>query len=293
LELTLGAILKTHLSPGDHLAAERWPHDHHGIYVGEGLVVHYTGPRKRDGTVRVDTLEVFARGHSIKVIRYPRAFPGQVVVDRAYSRLGEAEYNLIFENCEHFACWCKTGKSKSQQVRTAAASAGGVGGGVGATAAALGTVAGIGEAAGLSGGAGLMHGLRVVGGTVGGGSALGLGALTVGPAVVTAVAVNHALADDPDLSDDERSARAVGRIAGAAGAAAGTATAVGAVATLGVPGLGAIGMTTGLAQLGTVVGGGMFAGIGVAVALPMALGGGLAFVAYRALRRRRTVGAAL
>lgn len=37
-------------------------------------------------------------------------------VRRAKSRLGEREYNLLFNNCEHFAIWCKTGLSKSYQI---------------------------------------------------------------------------------------------------------------------------------------------------------------------------------
>jgi hypothetical protein len=35
---------------------------------------------------------------------------------RAKSRLGEDYYNLIFNNCEHFVVWCKTGVSESHQV---------------------------------------------------------------------------------------------------------------------------------------------------------------------------------
>ena len=37
-------------------------------------------------------------------------------VERAESRLGERDYNIATNNCEHFATWCKTGKSKSSQV---------------------------------------------------------------------------------------------------------------------------------------------------------------------------------
>lgn len=37
-------------------------------------------------------------------------------VKRAYEELGKKGYNLIVNNCEHFAVWCKTGKSKSYQV---------------------------------------------------------------------------------------------------------------------------------------------------------------------------------
>lgn len=40
----------------------------------------------------------------------------QETVERAESRLGETEYNLAFNNCEHFAIWCKTGIHESTQV---------------------------------------------------------------------------------------------------------------------------------------------------------------------------------
>lgn len=36
-------------------------------------------------------------------------------VDRAKSRLGEEKYSLPFNNCEHFAIWCKTGVNESRQ----------------------------------------------------------------------------------------------------------------------------------------------------------------------------------
>jgi hypothetical protein len=31
-------------------------------------------------------------------------------------RIGEQNYNLLFNNCEHFANWCKTGRHRSGQV---------------------------------------------------------------------------------------------------------------------------------------------------------------------------------
>ncbi|OOM14321.1 lecithin retinol acyltransferase family protein [Clostridium saccharobutylicum] len=37
-------------------------------------------------------------------------------VKRAKSRRDENSYNLVTNNCEHFAIWCKTGVSKSTQV---------------------------------------------------------------------------------------------------------------------------------------------------------------------------------
>ena len=40
-------------------------------------------------------------------------------LQRAYRRLGERNYNLITNNCEHFAIWCRTGISSSSQVKEA------------------------------------------------------------------------------------------------------------------------------------------------------------------------------
>lgn len=37
-------------------------------------------------------------------------------IQRARRRLGERKYNLAFNNCEHFAIWCKTGVHESHQV---------------------------------------------------------------------------------------------------------------------------------------------------------------------------------
>lgn len=37
-------------------------------------------------------------------------------VQRARSKIGERQYNLVFNNCEHFAVWCKTGLSESRQI---------------------------------------------------------------------------------------------------------------------------------------------------------------------------------
>ena len=37
-------------------------------------------------------------------------------IERAKMRLGESSYNLIFNNCEHYAIWCKTGVKESHQI---------------------------------------------------------------------------------------------------------------------------------------------------------------------------------
>lgn len=37
-------------------------------------------------------------------------------MDRAYSRLGEAHYSTLFNNCEHFVLWCIEGFHYSKQI---------------------------------------------------------------------------------------------------------------------------------------------------------------------------------
>ena len=91
-------------------------YEHHGIDCGDGNVIHY---RKPSETIEQTSIASFARGSRI----YRRDYSGQfcylpeIVVERATSRLGEQKYNLLFNNCEHFATWCKTGKSESQQIQ--------------------------------------------------------------------------------------------------------------------------------------------------------------------------------
>jgi hypothetical protein len=55
-----------------------------------------------------------------RLLRLPfKVYSAEETVRRARSRLGERKYNLVFNNCEHFALWCKTGIAKSSQVNEA------------------------------------------------------------------------------------------------------------------------------------------------------------------------------
>ena len=91
-------------------------YQHHGIDCGDGSVIHY---RKPSEIVERTSFVTFSKGNVVTSKQYSKGFcyiPA-VVVARAESRLGEAEYSLLFNNCEHFATWCKTGISHSKQVR--------------------------------------------------------------------------------------------------------------------------------------------------------------------------------
>ncbi len=63
--------------------------------------------------VNLDYQLCFKKGKGYKM------YSPKETVERALSRVGENKYNLLLNNCEHFAIWCKTGVSESYQVKRA------------------------------------------------------------------------------------------------------------------------------------------------------------------------------
>jgi len=271
---------------GDHIKISCGFYSHHGVYLGGGQVIHFAGIRgknKDDATIRLCTIERFAgeRGvPAIEIVEYGASFPGDVVAARARGQLGRSGYHLFNNNCEQFARWCKTGHWLSEQVEGAKAAGGGLAGGAAATVAATGVVSAAGLVAGTSG-AGVMSGLAAVGGVVGGGAAVGVGVLAAAPAAAATLATQRLYRDDAMLPAHERSARQAARTAGKVGAAAATLGTVGLISAAGVPGLSAVGISSGLAAIG----GSMIGGVAVAVAAPAGLALGLAFLVHRLVRR--------
>ncbi|MGC1310261.1 MAG: lecithin retinol acyltransferase family protein [Phormidesmis sp.] len=90
------------------------PYEHHGIDCGDGTVIHYS--KIGEAAVARTPRDIFARGGAIYTKPRATAFIPDIVVQRAESRLGERQYDLFFNNCEHFANWCKTGRSESDQL---------------------------------------------------------------------------------------------------------------------------------------------------------------------------------
>ena len=102
------------MAAADHLEVPRQHglFNHHGIDLGDGTVAHYLEGRE----ILRSPLEEFSQGQPVRVIDHAEASPVGVTLRRAMGRLGEADYNLLFNNCEHFATWCKTGRHRSGQV---------------------------------------------------------------------------------------------------------------------------------------------------------------------------------
>lgn len=114
---------KTELELGDHLVSPRGAYSHHGIYVGGGRVVHYLG--LSDGLskewIGESSLDEFACENDVYVAKHSfRIHDGDESVRRAFSRLYEDEYNIVFNNCEHFVNWCIFGIGVSHQVNMVA-----------------------------------------------------------------------------------------------------------------------------------------------------------------------------
>ena len=116
------------LKPGDVIVADRFLYQHYGIYSGNDRVIHYAaenGDFGSDVRVRETSLEQFAKGWKYRVLKpndnhcKEKRFSKEDTICRARSRKGEKAYNLLFNNCEHFALWCETGKNKSEQVEKA------------------------------------------------------------------------------------------------------------------------------------------------------------------------------
>jgi hypothetical protein len=113
------------LAPGTHLVTSRRGYTHHGIYVGRGMVVHYAGLSGflRSGPVEEVTTSRFSMGRPVRIIEYAESkYSPQEIVRRARSRLGENDYQVLRNNCEHFCNWCISGRSHSTQVESILAS---------------------------------------------------------------------------------------------------------------------------------------------------------------------------
>jgi len=89
-------------------------YEHHGIDYGDQTVIHY---RKGTETIERTSKAYFTDGRKVYIKRYPLRYIADTVIQRAESRLGERKYNILFNNCEHFATWCITGVSYSQQIK--------------------------------------------------------------------------------------------------------------------------------------------------------------------------------
>ncbi len=90
--------------------------------MGEGRVIHY-GALVYDiirKPVEEVSLETFSGGRPVFIVQHDSLpFSVTEVIGRARSRLGEARYRLLTNNCEHFVEWCLYDVHRSFQVNRA------------------------------------------------------------------------------------------------------------------------------------------------------------------------------
>jgi hypothetical protein len=119
----LKKITEEDLIRGDHIYVRRagFLYSHHGICAGEGTVIHFKGEdkEKQDPVVIMTEIENFLSGGRLRRRNYQERLPPSESVRIAREHLSEKGYSLPFNNCEHFATYCATGKKKSTQVRRA------------------------------------------------------------------------------------------------------------------------------------------------------------------------------
>lgn len=112
---------------GDHIRVNRGLYCHHGIYVSDEEVIHFTG-NENDSIldwskpeVISSDLDYFLKGDTLEVKEYTDdeledLYPVDHIVQYARTCLGDKGYNLVFNNCEHFANTCTLGRFRSKQV---------------------------------------------------------------------------------------------------------------------------------------------------------------------------------
>lgn len=115
------------LRPGDHIGWRRpWLIWHHQIVEkidsknGMLLVNHFTSRDGTKGKIIREWIDVTEEKGELFRFEYDEEVKAQntpkQILERAHQRRNETGYNLLTNNCEHFATECKTGKPYSNQV---------------------------------------------------------------------------------------------------------------------------------------------------------------------------------
>lgn len=100
---------------------------HHGIFLSPQCVVHFASPND-DGMLSPESarvietsLDVFLKGGELEIRQYSSQEQEKLrkpteIANYALSCLGNAGYDLVNNNCEHFSNECAFGEKKSDQV---------------------------------------------------------------------------------------------------------------------------------------------------------------------------------
>ncbi len=109
-------------SCGDHIRVMTdTGYYHHAIYINDNEVIHFSTEKgfsilSRDLEVKSTNIDIFTLGSDVEVKKYNERerFSAEKTVKIAKSMIGNKDYDLVFNNCEHFASFCATGRKKSE-----------------------------------------------------------------------------------------------------------------------------------------------------------------------------------
>ena len=112
--------------PGAHIRVQVGQIYHHGIYVGNDEVVQFGLPFDltniaKDVKVLKSHISEFLNGGFLEVRNFTKKEKklknkDEDIISIALSRIGEGNYDLLKNNCEHFANECVFNKKISSQV---------------------------------------------------------------------------------------------------------------------------------------------------------------------------------
>lgn len=96
---------------------------HYGIFVDENTVIQFGMPDNGDtppdeiAVIKTD-IQTFSNGNFIECAQPDKSekkqrYSSDKIVENAQSRLGERGYNILNNNCEHFAYECYLGERRS------------------------------------------------------------------------------------------------------------------------------------------------------------------------------------
>ncbi|OWF39575.1 HRAS-like suppressor 3 [Mizuhopecten yessoensis] len=137
------ATILDDLDKGDMVEFPRPLYSHWGVYIGDDKIVHLSGADDADSSdaftsgslfsiggmcfnkafVRIDDFRQVAMGCKAKINnkkdRHSTPLQADDIVRRAYEMVGEIGYNVLWNNCEHFASFLRYNKKQSKQADTA------------------------------------------------------------------------------------------------------------------------------------------------------------------------------
>ena len=112
---------------GDHIRVNRGLYYHHGIYVSDEYVINFASTKPgyeldpNSASVCIVSLKDFLKNGMCEVRIYTAEEEkikrnNQDKVNYAFTKIGSKGYNLLNNNCEHFANECVFGKKRSEQI---------------------------------------------------------------------------------------------------------------------------------------------------------------------------------